>query len=433
MSGEARWATYEMESDFLPTDFVNCTGLRFCLANGAAPLLWVQNTDAEVDEKNHVYEVALEFNVPLLKDIPGFQDVSANLAGRRAKYSNFDAGDSWKIGLNWQIVDSVRFRGTLSSDFRAPNINNLYQPAGVTSTDSRTGSRVAATRVSGSSRAAIRIDSGNSEDGDGGPRVHADLHSAVQLRGRLLRDPVDECDHPDHAIRTTPSRASALASAPAYDSPFCTLAIRPIRIRAIPTTRNPAVQHADRDPQFAGQLGAAEDKGYDFQIDYNGDMWGGQFSFRHLANYQPTNSTLNTPASTFYTWAVQPHLMQTTFLTYQNSGWNVVAAESLVEQCQPQDQRQHCSNGNTQNYVDSSLDAYDVVDITVGKEFEFGESDVEAFLTVNNLLDESAPLFGSNSGLPGLFYPTLGFYDDMGRLLHRRRQDEVLIVVQQGG
>ena len=34
---------------------------------------------------------------------------------------------------------------------------------------------------------------------------------------------------------------------------------------------------------------------------------------------------------------------------------------------------------------------------------------------MNNLLDERVPLYPSNSGLPGLFYPTLGFYDDMGR------------------
>jgi hypothetical protein len=34
---------------------------------------------------------------------------------------------------------------------------------------------------------------------------------------------------------------------------------------------------------------------------------------------------------------------------------------------------------------------------------------------VNNVLNERAPLFPSDSGLPGLFYPTLGFYDDMGR------------------
>ena len=80
----------------------------------------------EVDAKNHVYEGALEFNVPLLKEVPGFQDLSTNLAGRWTKYSTFDAVESWKIGLNWQIVDSVRFRSTLSSDIRAPNLNDLF-------------------------------------------------------------------------------------------------------------------------------------------------------------------------------------------------------------------------------------------------------------------------------------------------------------------
>src|SRR6185369_1873876 len=119
---------------FLPSDFVNCTGLSFCLANGAAPLRWVQNTNAPVDAKNHVYEGALELNVPLIKDVPGFQDLSTNLAGRWTKYSSFDAVESWKIGLNWQIVDSVRFRSTLSSDIRAPNLNDLYQPVTIGST-----------------------------------------------------------------------------------------------------------------------------------------------------------------------------------------------------------------------------------------------------------------------------------------------------------
>src|SRR6185436_616462 len=91
LSFDARWATYVMESDFLPSDFVNCTGLRMCLANGAAPLRWVQNTVAPVDAENHVYEYALEFNIPLLKDVTAFQDLSIDLAGRHTKYSSFDA------------------------------------------------------------------------------------------------------------------------------------------------------------------------------------------------------------------------------------------------------------------------------------------------------------------------------------------------------
>jgi len=34
---------------------------------------------------------------------------------------------------------------------------------------------------------------------------------------------------------------------------------------------------------------------------------------------------------------------------------------------------------------------------------------------VSNVLDERAPLFPSNFGIPNLFYPTMAFYDDMGR------------------
>ena len=174
---------------------------------------------------------------------------------------------------------------------------------------------------------------------------------------------------------------------------------------------------------FNRPFNAAEQniRGYDFELNYSWEMWGGQISFRHLASYQPTNKTLNTPASRWRTWAQQPDLMQTTFLSYQNSGWNVALQNrwlsklSLPTSSNRVNDGQNGVTGGTQNYVDPTLDAYDIVDITIAKDFEFGDSNVQAFLTVNNVLDERAPLFPSNSGLPGLFYPTLGFYDDMGR------------------
>ena len=134
LSGDARWATYDMESDALPTDFVNCTGLRMCLANGGAPVRWVQNTNAPVDASNNVFEIALEVNVPLLKDLPLAKEVSIDLAGRHTKYSSFGAVKSWKGGLDWHLNDAIRFRATSSMDIRAPNLNDLYQPSGVSST-----------------------------------------------------------------------------------------------------------------------------------------------------------------------------------------------------------------------------------------------------------------------------------------------------------
>jgi iron complex outermembrane recepter protein len=415
VSGEARWATYDLDSQHLPTDFVNCTGLRFCLANGGAPLRWVQNTNAPVDAKNHVYEYAVEFNVPLLKEVPGFQDLSANISGRRAKYSSFDAGDSWKLGLNWQAIDSVRFRGTLSQDFRAPNLNELYGPQSVTSTgfqDRLTGGSNQGQRLS--SRGNPDLTPETAKTLTAGivltPSFIDNFSFAVDFYETRLTNAITNITYQNDAIQ-----GLCLASAPAYDSTFCSLAVRPITNPADPNYRNPLVNMPTEIRSSPLNAAVQKTRGFDIQLDYNVALFGGQFSVRHLANYQPTNSTLNTPASRFYTWAIQPKLMQTTFLTWRNESWAVALQNRWLGNVnlKASDNR---LNGNTQNYVDSSLDAYSVVDMTLSRKFETWGGDMEGFLTVNNLLDERAPLFGSNSGLPGLFYPTLGnLYDDMGR------------------
>jgi hypothetical protein len=135
-------------------------------------------------------------------------------------------------------------------------------------------------------------------------------------------------------------------------------------------------------------------------------MLGGQFAVRHLASYQPTNSTLTTKLSSFYTWAVQPKLAQTTFLSYEKSGWNVSLQNRWLGSVNLKTSDNDL-NGTpasplgTQYYADSTLDSYNIVDTTISKEFDISDGKMEAFLTVNNLLDERAPLFPSGSGLPG--------------------------------
>jgi iron complex outermembrane receptor protein len=415
-SAEARWATYVMESEHLPTDFVDCTGLRMCLAGGTgnAPVRWVQNTNAPVDAKNHVYEGALEFNIPLLKEKTAFQDLSTNLAYRWTKYSSFDSVESWKLGLNWQVVDSVRFRSTLSSDIRAPNLNDLFQPPGLTSTsynDRLTG---------GSSQGMRLISSGNEglmpEEAKTftvgvvlTPSSIPRFSVAVDFYETELTNAITGLNYANDNVQ-----AVCLATAPLYNSPVCDLAIRPITDPTDPNYLNPAVNMPTEIRNSPVNAALQKTKGYDFQLDYSWDMAGGQFALRHLASYQPTNSTLTTPLSTFYTWAVQPELMQTTFLSYRNSGWNVALQNRWLGSVNVMTSDNDL-NGNSQNYVDPTLDAYNVVDTTVSKEFEVSDGSLEAFITVNNLLNERAPLFPSASGLPGLFYPTLGIHDDMGR------------------
>jgi outer membrane receptor protein involved in Fe transport len=205
-----------------------------------------------------------------------------------------------------------------------------------------------------------------------------------------------------------------LASAPNYDSQFCSLAIRPITNPSDPNYTNPAFNMPTEIRSAPLNAAVQKTHGIDAQLDYNWDMLGGTFSIRHLLSYQPVNETLNTPASTFWTYAIQPKLMQTTFLSYSNESW-LVALQNRWLSSVDLKSSDNDLNGNRQNYVDSSLDAYDVVDLTVTKKFAAWGGGLEGFINISNLLNERAPLFPSNSGLPGLFYPTLGLYDDMGR------------------
>ncbi len=415
LEANARWSTYVMESDFLPSDYVNCTGLRMCLAaGGAAPLRWVQNTNAAVDVDNHVYEGALELNVPLLKEVTGFQDLSTNLAYRYTKYSTFDAVDSWKVGLNWQIDDTVRIRSTVSSDIRAPNLNDLFQPAGVTSSSYND-------RLTGGSAQGMRLAS------RGNPLLTPEEAKTVTVgivltptylpRFRLsvdfwetrLTNAITNLNYANDSVQ-----AICLASAPNYDSPVCDLAVRPITDPSDPNFFNPAVNMPTEVRSAPVNAALQKIKGYDLQLDYNWDFAGGNLALRHLVTHQPVNSTLTTPTSTFYTWAVQPKWMQTTFLSYENNSWSVALQNRWLGSVSLKSSNNDL-NGNTQNYVDASLDSNNVADLTVSKEFEVSNGTLQTFLTVNNVLDERAPLAPSGSGLPGLFYPTLGFYDDMGR------------------
>jgi iron complex outermembrane receptor protein len=72
-----------------------------------------------------------EMLLPLLANRSFAQQLNLNLAGRLANYSGSGHVWAWKGGLDWQIVDSVRLRGTLSRDTRAANLAERFDSQGV--------------------------------------------------------------------------------------------------------------------------------------------------------------------------------------------------------------------------------------------------------------------------------------------------------------
>lgn len=71
-------------------------------------------------------EVYGELELPLLADIPFVDRLTLNLQGRYSDFSNFGGADTYKVGLDWAVLDWFRLRGTYGTSYRAPNILDLF-------------------------------------------------------------------------------------------------------------------------------------------------------------------------------------------------------------------------------------------------------------------------------------------------------------------
>jgi outer membrane receptor protein involved in Fe transport len=76
----------------------------------------------------NVNEVFAETTVPLLSDIPGINRLALDLAARYSDYSTIGGTTTWNVGLDWEIISSLRFRGTVAQSVRAPSIGELFNP-----------------------------------------------------------------------------------------------------------------------------------------------------------------------------------------------------------------------------------------------------------------------------------------------------------------
>jgi outer membrane receptor protein involved in Fe transport len=74
----------------------------------------------------NVKEGFLEFAAPLITGRPGAQSLSFDAAARFSDYTSFGHTKAWRWGLDWAVNETIRFRGTMSTAVRVPNIDELY-------------------------------------------------------------------------------------------------------------------------------------------------------------------------------------------------------------------------------------------------------------------------------------------------------------------
>ena len=78
-----------------------------------------------------VEEGFTEVRFPLVQDASFAKDITLNGGYRYSSYSNSDSVSSYKYGIDWQIIDDFRLRGSEQHATRAPNVLESFTPNNV--------------------------------------------------------------------------------------------------------------------------------------------------------------------------------------------------------------------------------------------------------------------------------------------------------------
>ncbi len=73
-----------------------------------------------------VSEAFAEVNVPVLRGLPFIEEFTLDGSVRAFEYDSYGSDSVWKAGLNWQVIPSVRIRGTQGTSYRAPALYELF-------------------------------------------------------------------------------------------------------------------------------------------------------------------------------------------------------------------------------------------------------------------------------------------------------------------
>ncbi len=96
-------------------------------AEEAAGNFWGQSSAVQTKGTDNVKEIFAEVEVPLLKGLPAVESLSLNMSARAFDYDSVgDSDHVWKLGLNWQVIPSVRLRATKGTSYRAPALYELF-------------------------------------------------------------------------------------------------------------------------------------------------------------------------------------------------------------------------------------------------------------------------------------------------------------------
>jgi len=254
-----------------------------------------------------------ELVLPILSGAPMAEVLTLEASARSTDVDFLDKSNSvFKVALEWAPIDDIRFRGTFSEGFRAPNISELFlgiqQSAesytdpcrnyGTSGTDANTVANCQAEGLAPdfnlATFQATTLQGGNPNLQ---PETSESLTIGLVLTPRFLEALVVTIDYFDieitDAVGSAPTSEviSACYASAGFSDPLCALIVGPAfpgvdetPSPGAPTRRNSNLQISGV-LQSAANLATYNTSGIDFHINYGLETGAGLFDFRVTGTY----------------------------------------------------------------------------------------------------------------------------------------------------
>ena len=408
-SVEYRSQSLTEASNANPLTVPDFTGIR--VATPLPTTVWAYSTQGPQHGANNVWEGSAEVDVPLLKDTFLAKALNVNGAVRYTNYSAIGSVVTWKIGVNYQPIQDVRFRITQSHDIRAPTLSDLY--AGTTIANISVNDSV----HSGQSVIVPSIGGGN-------PKLVPEVANTTTAgmvyspswapRFKLSVDYYNiTMDNAIGSINGSQTAVLAQCEASGGTSPVCATIIRaqPFSVR----TGNPPIAVTNLS-QNIGQLythGVEVEAGYNFRPAEYISAIPGRIDVRALYGYQPVLNTVAYPGAQVTALAGVAGMSSsrvTTFIDYRVGPASISWAVRYLS-------GQKRSGSPLQIFADPDMPAIYYHDINLTYRFSAASHDGQVFFVVNNLFDQQPRVAPSTNftASPGTGSPQVISDDPVGR------------------
>jgi iron complex outermembrane receptor protein len=425
------------DDSFSPQNLRLAPNGTFGLGNGGTPatnpfgsypasdLAYWKEVQSGARGSENVTEANIEFDAPLLKDLPLIEMLTVNGAYRYTQYSAAGNGTSsstfsantWKVGLEWQVVDDFRIRASRSRDIRAPTLWDLYQQQVV----SGSGIQDPLTAQSGT----INTVSGGNPDLK--PEKSNQTTAGVVYTSSLvpgLNASVDyfhiNIGNAIGAVNGLNPTVQNICFASGGSSPYCNLVVRPISYNNPSPANFPTLVYS-----LNQNIAKIYAEGVDLEVNYETDLssWtdvNGVVNLRALWTHYPTLKSQQLPGAAITNAAGAAAGAPTGGLPSDKATFTIdyKINNFTVDFLERYDAAVHWNNDTPGIYYDmKDLRPYFQTDVNFQYDFVTEDLPLTGFLTVENVFNAQSGIDQTPgyTGSPGMNYPSAPWADILGR------------------